>query len=192
MIIVVQVRMFFCKCIYTFTLNWCSFQTQTIETLFFSSRFSFSFLSSVVQIIDDDKGVHIIAAIGLYESALFSSAIGISVCKTLVNKQVGCAIGMASGSTFCGVTGCNTVACRWDITGPPAVRAARLMQYALKEEYETAIDESVFSDPIAATQMKVLASKVQLKGSPGGITVYTFTDSFQFSAYGILETKYGT
>jgi hypothetical protein len=85
----------------------------------------------IVQIIDDDKGVHIVAAINLYEAMPETSILGIEVCRELVEKEVGCAIGMAIGSTFCGVTGSSSVACRWDITGPPPVRAARLMQYAL-------------------------------------------------------------
>ena len=84
----------------------------------------FSF--SVIQIIDDDKGVHVVAAVNLYESIPESSLMGIAVCHELVGQEVGCAIGMAQGPTFCGVTGCSTTACRWDVTGPPAVRAARL------------------------------------------------------------------
>jgi hypothetical protein len=60
---------------------------------------------------------------------------------------------MAKGSTFCGVTGSGSVACRWDITGPPAVCAARLMQFALEKDVEVAIDQSVYDDPAAATRM---------------------------------------
>ena len=63
------------------------------------------------------------AAVNLYESVPETGVLGLEVCRELVDKQVGCAIGMALGSTFCGVTGSVSVACRWDITGPPAVRA---------------------------------------------------------------------
>jgi class 3 adenylate cyclase len=69
----------------------------------------------IVQIIDDDKGVHIVAAINLYEAMPETSIMGIEVCRELVEREVGCAIGMAIGSTFCGVTGSSSVACRWDI-----------------------------------------------------------------------------
>jgi hypothetical protein len=85
----------------------------------------------IVQIIDDDKGVHIVAAINLYEAMPETSVLGIEVCRELVEIQVDCAIGMAIGSTFLRGNGFSSVACRWDTTGPPAVRAARLMQYAL-------------------------------------------------------------
>jgi hypothetical protein len=69
----------------------------------------------IVQIIDDDKGVHLVAAINLYEAMPETSIMGIEVCRELVEREVGCAIGMAIGSTFCGVTGSSSVACRWDI-----------------------------------------------------------------------------
>lgn len=145
----------------------------------------------VVQIIDDDKGVHIIAAINLYESDPYASVLALTVCEILESKQVGCAIGMALGSTFCGVTGCSRTACRWDITGPPAVRAARLMQYALKQGLQMAIDQSVFDDPLAATRLKILHSSVVLKGSPSPVTVYTLSDRTLSSVFGILDTSYG-
>jgi class 3 adenylate cyclase len=98
---------------------------------------------------------------------------------------------MALGSTFCGVTGCSSVACRWDITGPPAVRAARLMQYALKQSLQMAIDQSVFDDPLASTRLKVLQTSVALKGSPCPVTVYTVSDTTLSSVFGILDTSYG-
>jgi class 3 adenylate cyclase len=69
----------------------------------------------IVQIIDDDKGVHVVAAINLYECMPETSVLGVEVCRELVKKKLGCAIGMAIGSTFCGVTGSSSVACRWDI-----------------------------------------------------------------------------
>jgi class 3 adenylate cyclase len=73
----------------------------------------------IVQIIDDDKGVHVVAAINLYEAMPETSVVGIDVCRELVKKQVGCAIGMSIGSTFCGVAGSSSVACRWDIVSFP-------------------------------------------------------------------------
>jgi hypothetical protein len=149
-------------------------------------------LAPVVQIIDDDKGVHIVAAINLYESVPETGSMGLAVCCELVGQQVGCAIGMAQGSTFCGVTGSSSVACRWDITGPPAVRAARLMQYALKSCVEVAIDQSVYNDPMAATKMALLHSDVTLKGTKDPISVYTISDTKVSSAFRIMETEQGT
>jgi hypothetical protein len=48
-----------------------------------------------------------------------TGVVGIDVCRELVEKQVGCAIGMSIGSTFCGVAGSSSVACRWDIVSLP-------------------------------------------------------------------------
>lgn len=146
---------------------------------------------SVVQIIDDDKGVHLVAAFNLYESIPECSLLGLNVCRELVERQVGCAIGMASGSTFCGVTGCSKVACRWDITGPPPVRAARLMQLALESEWEIAIDQSVHDDPMAASQLNILDSAVTLKGAVGTVPVYTLSVSKSYAAFRVLETVHG-
>jgi hypothetical protein len=146
---------------------------------------------TVVQIIDDDKGVHLVAAVNLYESIPECSLLGLDVCRELVEKQVGCAIGMASGSTFCGVTGCSKVACRWDITGPPPVRAARLMQYALEVELEVAIDQSVNDDPMAATRLDLLNRAVSLKGTDDLVPVYTLSNSKSYAAFRVLETVHG-
>ena len=127
----------------------------------------------------------------LYEAEPEASLKGVEVCRELVSKQVGCAIGMAQGPTFCGVTGCSSVACRWDITGPPAVRASRLMQYALKTDVEVAIDQSVYDDPIAATRLTLLDSEVILKGCTTGVAVYTMSQSNRLCAFRVLETVHG-
>jgi class 3 adenylate cyclase len=146
---------------------------------------------SVIQIIDDDKGVHVVAAINLYESIPESSLMGIAVCHELVSQEVGCAIGMAQGPTFCGVTGCSTIACRWDVTGPPAVRAARLMQYALDEEIDIAIDVSVYNDsPMATAKLTVQNPSVQLKGTKGAVPIYTLSNTKISAAFRVLETLY--
>ena len=132
------------------------------------------------------------AAVNLYESVPETGLTGLEVCCELIGQQVGCAIGMAQGSTFCGVTGCATVACRWDITGPPAVRAARLMQYALKTQVEVAIDQSVYNDPMAATRMTLLDCSVALKGCKDPVAVYTISEAKLLSAFRVLETVHGT
>lgn len=148
-------------------------------------------LLSVIQIIDDDKGVHVVAAVNLYESIPESSLMGIAVCQELVGQEVGCAIGMAQGPTFCGVTGCSTIACRWDVTGPPAVRAARLMQYALSEEIEVAIDRSVCNDsPMAAAQLVVQSDGVKLKGTTVPVPIYALSNTTTAAAFRVLETSF--
>ena len=145
----------------------------------------------IVQIIDDDKGVHLVAAVNLYEAIPECSLFGLEVCRELVEKQVGCAIGMASGSTFCGVIGSSSVACRWDITGFPPVRAARLMQFALQTDIEVAVDQSVYSDPMATTRLEVLHRAIKLKGTEGTLPVYTLSDSKSYAAFRVLETVHG-
>ena len=145
----------------------------------------------IVQIIDDDKGVHIVAAVNLYEANPETSLLGLSVCRELKEKQVGCAIGMAMGNTFCGVTGSANVACRWDITGKPAVRAARLMQYALLNDLSFVIDQSVYDDPLAAARMELLDEAISVKGCQDVIPIYTVSDSLDFSAFRVLETEFG-
>ena len=145
----------------------------------------------IVQIILDDKGVHIVAAVNLYEAIPEASLVGLEVCRELINKRVGAAVGCAIGPTFCGVTGSAT-ACRWDITGPSVVRAARLMQYALSNNVHFAIDQTLYDDPLAATRMKVLNQSVAMKGTVGPIVVYTLSDAKLFSAFRILENVHGS
>jgi class 3 adenylate cyclase len=101
-------------------------------------------------------------------------------------------IGMASGPTFCGVIGSSDVACRWDIAGPPPVRAARLMQYALNSDIcNVAIDQSVYDDPMAFTRLKLLNSNVNIKGTKDGIPVYTLSNCESSVAFRVLETVHG-
>ena len=150
------------------------------------------FCTIVIQIIDDDKGVHVVAAMNLYESIPESSLMGLSVCRELVGQQVGCAIGMALGQTFCGVTGCSSVACRWDITGPPAVRAARLMQYALNNDVDVAIDQSLYNESqITAAGMVLQNPNLKLKGTADPVPVYTLSPATSLSAFRFLDTLYG-
>lgn len=145
----------------------------------------------LVQILDDDKGVHLVAAINLYEAVPELNLYGIQVCKELIAMEVGCAIGMAAGSTFCGVTGSSKVACRWDVTGPPPVRAARLMQYALERNLEVAIDQSVYEDPMAATKLELLQPAIELKGTTETVPVYKLSRSNSHAAFRVLETVHG-
>lgn len=146
------------------------------------------FRCPIVQILDDDKGVHIVAAVNLYEAVPEVSLIGLKVCEALLKKQVGCAIGMARGPCFCGVTGSSDIACRWDITGPPAVRAARLMKYALDHHIEVAIDQSLYDDPLATTRTMPLHNGVKLKGTLDPCNVYTLSGANRSVAFRLLET----
>lgn len=133
--------------------------------------------------------MHIVAAINLYEASPETPLLGLKVCRELANKRVGAAVGMAIGPSFCGVTG-SVEACRWDITGPAVVRAARLMQYALKRGIDFAIDQTVYADPKATTYMTLVDSGVSIKGSRDPCSVYTISDSKQHSASRIMESEH--
>ena len=146
----------------------------------------------IVQIIDDDKGVHIVAAINLYEAIPEAALLGLQICEELREREVGCAIGMAKGSTFCGVTGSSTIACRWDITGPPAVRAARLMQYALANGHEFVLDNSIYQDQLASSRLSLLHNCVQIKGTNDPCPVYTLSTNRSSASLRILETVHGS
>lgn len=141
----------------------------------------------IVQIIDDDKGVHLTAAVNLYEAVPEVTTLALNACRELISKQVGCSIGMAMGGTYCGITGSDEIACRWDITGAPVVRAARLMQYALKENLPVAIDESVYDNATLSTMLEP-HTRIAIKGSPEKVTVYQISASNSVAASMILES----
>ena len=100
---------------------------------------------SVVQVIDDDKGIHIVAAFNLYIMSHNSSDECVVVLKALRNSESDSFVGAASGETFCGVVGARE-ACQWDITGPAVVRACRCMQEALRQHVPEVIDQSVVNE----------------------------------------------
>lgn len=116
---------------------------------------------------------------------------GLEICLELRERQVGFALGMALGSTFCGVTGSSQIACRWDITGPTPVRAARLMQFALANEQDVVIDESLYRDQGASTRLALLDT-IKVKGTPSPVRVYTLSDTTNHSALRILDTVFGS
>jgi len=146
----------------------------------------------IVQIIFDDKGVHIVAAVNLYETVPEAGVFGLNACRQLLEKRVGCAIGVAIGKTFCGVVGSSTVSCRWDITGQPPVRAARLMQYAIANNIALAVDESVYrSGHVVATMLELHEAEVRLKGTADPVPVFGLSASKIQSAFNLLETVHG-
>ena len=141
----------------------------------------------IVQIIHDDKGVHVVAAVNLYESVPEATTLALDAARVLVQQQVGCSMGMAMGSTFCGVTGCAQVACRWDITGFPVVRAARLMQWATLKGIAVAIDETIYNNTVASNRMVRVSAGINLKGTANQIPVFTLSESSNFAASMIME-----
>lgn len=81
----------------------------------------------------------------------------------------------------------------WDITGPPAVRAARLMQYAIKNEIGVVIDDSIFQDPIASSRLTVLHKGVRIKGTAEPQRIYTLSPTDHgTAAFRILENEQTT
>ena len=133
-----------------------------------------------------------VAAINLYETVAEASLVGLDVCRELEEQQLGSAVGMALGSTFCGVTGCNAVACRWDITGAPVVRAARMMQFALAKRLPAAIDHSVYSDQTASSHLTLLDCCLILKNETRPCSVYGLSGAKVYAAFRVLETVYGS
>jgi class 3 adenylate cyclase len=125
----------------------------------------------IVQILDDDKGTHLIAAVNLYQTERDPANVAITAASRLVNRETGCAIGVAYGEVFCGITG-SDAACRWDITGPAVVRACRLMQHAETKGVEAIIDDSVHKVAVDISQLEELPEKIDLKGALAPVTVY--------------------
>jgi hypothetical protein len=121
-----------------------------------------------------------------------ASLVGLQICRELEEQQLGSAVGMAMGSTFCGVTGCSTVACRWDITGAPVVRAARLMQFALDQCIPAAIDQSVYSGQTASSHLRLLKSCHVVKGDSKPLNVYGLSHAKVYAAFRVLETVHGS
>ena len=137
------------------------------------------------------QGVHAIAAVNVVASVPESRLLALEVCRQLINQKIGVAIGVAAGSTFCGVTGSSSIACRWDITGAPAVRAARLMQYSLRKNVSVAIDESLYVGANVPARLTLLEGDVPIKGSEAPVRVYTLSDATEFAAMNLLETCHG-
>eukprot|EP00760_Papus_ankaliazontas_P026564 PhM_4_TR3048/c0_g1_i8/m.45276 len=126
---------------------------------------------SVVQIIDDDKGVHVVAAFNLYVMHGDSADRAIGVASTLRSMRSDCHIGVAVGPVLCGVLG-SREACQWDITGAACVRACRLMQHGVDNHFDVVFDDSVFTTAHDRSAL-VRHTDVGLKGTADAVCVYT-------------------
>ena len=126
----------------------------------------------ITQVIEDDKGVHVIAAMNLYVAEEGAADAAVQVAQQLVRREVSCIVGIAGGSCFCGIVGSEQV-CRWDITGAPCVRACRLMQYASAEGFQVAIDVSLAEGAKDASALRMQCPEVTIKGSSHPVPVFT-------------------
>jgi class 3 adenylate cyclase len=143
----------------------------------------------IVQMLHDDKGTHLIAAVNLYQTQRNPANIGVLAARRLVERETGCAIGMACGQTFCGITG-SEQSCRWDITGPQVVRACRLMQHAVTLGIPAVFDGSVYQNASDVSQLNELPEKVSLKGSPQPVEVYTLSEASVTVTSGIMDLSW--
>ena len=144
----------------------------------------------VVKLLDDDKGVHVIAAVNLFSAERNPALVGVEAASELTHREIGTDIGMACGSTFCGVIG-SPLACRWDITGACVVRACRLMQHATKHRVDIqgcCCDASVYDNVGDVSVLSKLAHPAELKGSNEPVTVYNLSPATRnLAAWRILS-----
>lgn len=140
----------------------------------------------IVQIIHDDKGTHLIAAVNLYRMERDPVANAIRAARTLVDRETGCAIGIACGEVFCGITGSDQ-ACRWDITGPACVRACRLMQHGVANGVNVVLDESVQDAATDLSQFVKVPQAIQLKGSPTPVSIFVLSEETREVTAGLLS-----
>ena len=147
----------------------------------------------IVQIIHDDKGTHMIAAVGLYHAENFPAAVGIQTARRLQDQRTGSVVGAAVGQVFCGIVGSDRC-CRWDITGGTVVRAARLMQHASANNIPVVLDESIYQMTDDESQLEPLdgGKPITVKGSSESITIYTTAKVTVSATTGIMNGRFAS
>lgn len=133
---------------------------------------------AVVKLIDDDKGVHVIAAVGLFVSERNACLTAVEAARDLQLREAGCCTGIAAGLTFCGIVG-SDVSCRWDVTGAACVRSCRLMQQAvaLKPVGDCLIDSSVLDSIGNRSVLSEYVTRLAVKGSTEPVQVFVLAGS---------------
>eukprot|EP00760_Papus_ankaliazontas_P027057 PhM_4_TR3127/c0_g1_i1/m.69635 len=126
---------------------------------------------SVVQIINDDKGIHVVAAFNLYMMLADAADMSIFLCRTLRAKHLDCHVGVAVGPVLCGFLGART-SCQWDITGPACVRACRLMQHAKQINRDVVLDTSIYDEATNRSEL-VKLDPISIKGSDDPVPVFS-------------------
>ena len=143
----------------------------------------------IVQVIEDDKGVHVIAAVNLYVAETEPSATGIKVLHELLRRKAGCVTGMDCGDVFCGVTGSGD-ARRWDIAGPAAVNAARLMQWAIAHNETEAMGQGIHATTSDISTIECANPAVQMKGWPAPAPVYRLSRANRLNASSGISSSF--
>eukprot|EP00760_Papus_ankaliazontas_P023899 PhM_4_TR2101/c2_g1_i1/m.6482 len=129
------------------------------------------FRVGIVQVLEDDKGLHVIAAVNLYSTENNASDHAVKVARALRRQNLGFHMGVASGPVFCGIVG-SVHARRWDITGAACVRACRLMQYAETEKLDVAFDASLVDTLSEYSFVRLYRDDVRVKGSDAPVSVF--------------------
>lgn len=127
----------------------------------------------VVQLIDDDKGLHVVAAANLHVAVSEPAVAAVQATSELLRRRLGVTVGIAVGTTLCGVVGSSN-ACRWDITSAACVRACRLMQHAKSVKRAVIADVSV-AEKLVDQSLIAHVGEASLKGSPDPVPVYTLS-----------------
>ena len=122
---------------------------------------------TILQVIDDDKGIHIVACFNFFIADPHCADHSVHAAAALPHS----ATGVAHGMSFCGLIGSPT-ACRWDVQGPPCVRACRLMEHAVQTNRKALFDQSVADALRDKTLLAVHSDSATLKGSLHPVQVW--------------------
>ncbi len=135
---------------------------------------------SINKLSIDDKGVSLLAALGLpplshEDDPIRAVQVAIQIQQTLTHMQMDCAIGIASGKAFCGAVGSGSRR-EYTMIGNVVNRAARLMQAALHmersvTEAQILCDQPTYKRAVATLQFDEFPP-MPLKGFPHPVPVY--------------------
>eukprot|EP00906_Rhabdomonas_costata_P011171 RCo015795 len=143
----------------------------------------------VLQAIQDDKGLHLVAVFGLHPMDTPAKPAVQSALDMLTSVQVNgnkrCRIGVATGKVFCGIVG-SPQRRAFDILGDPVNLACRLMQLCSEVSSASFLcDDATQANCAGKFLFRVLPQRYKMKGQSEKMAVYGVEESPEYENLGL-------
>eukprot|EP00906_Rhabdomonas_costata_P012543 RCo018060 len=157
------------------------FATAALEIVFHND-------GEVLQAIQDDKGLHIVAVFGVQSTEqpsipAVTAAMEMLACPH-INSTLQCQIGVATGDTFCGIVGSDSRKA-FDILGEPVNLACRLMSLCPRVHHCFLCDETTTLNCQGRFLFQRLPKRYPLKGQSMPRVVFTLQEDQQQGGAGL-------
>eukprot|EP00759_Apiculatamorpha_spiralis_P023330 PhF_6_TR27149/c1_g1_i1/m.39654 len=128
--------------------------------------------AATVQILDDDKGLHVIVAFNLLLAQDDAADASVQLATDLVYSFPTIKVGVSCGETFFGVVGKPDTRCSLDMIGDSVNMACRMMQYGMAHNVSATFTDDLYAASKNRTKLMSLGAST-VKGRPVPMEIYS-------------------